>query len=151
MEQIENRPDKNRKFPIITNYRTDEVHYLSAREKEVCDTWIETMNYAICAKRVKEKYGGHLSPQAIRMWMEKREHLRMYLIEQLVCLAKYKNLTEAKWGAELVDIAMGKKESDKSQLFALKLIGEAKGWSRPNVQQIGIGTTINIKQADGQD
>jgi len=139
-------------YPVKYAYKKDAVFHLSAKEKLICDVYLQThgnLHAAIVA--VKEKFGRTLNQMRVKEWFDRKPHLKEYLNKRISEMAEY-NMTKEEYVARTLDMATSEGYNmNSTKAFLWKLVGQAKGFlaeqQGPVVQN---NMQINILQADGQ-
>lgn len=121
--------------------------FLSVKEDLIAKEFLKTRNYASCVRKLKVEMGYEISPVTVKRWLE-RGHIKEWLAEQFDELGVTSGWTKEHWLKVMTDHLQGKERLKNGDLYAMKLIGDHKGWGG-ETPQIAIGE-INVVQSNGR-
>ena len=126
-------------------WKTGRTFYLSKKEWIVAEAYLRSRDYKECS-RALDKEGFKKSWWTCERWLNK-VHVRDYLKEKFEERSIFSAWTKEHWMKVVNDHLMGIKRLANGDLYAMRLIGQIKGWeAQPDISLV---QSINILQADG--
>jgi len=127
-------------------WKTGTTFFLSKTETIIAETFLSTRSYAACI-RALGKEGIEKDIQSVKKSLEK-EHVLEYLAEQFDERGVTSGWTQEHWLKVMTDHIQGVKRLKNGDLYAMKLIGDHKGFFEKSEINI-FNQPIQITQANG--
>lgn len=101
---------KEKPFPVHI-WHTSQDCVLSATEKLLCDTYVETMSFTECERKLEKEFGRTVRSDVVKRWFEQKQNMKDYVQERFRDLGILNSWTKDKWVSVLTQHMMAGMES----------------------------------------